>query len=344
MRIAHITPLVAKRYINVASRRRTLFLRGASGIGKSEVVFQASELLKQHVEGWQGVIDLRLAQMEPTDLRGIPFTKPGLTKGETRTGWARPDFLPQKGAGILFLDELTSAPSSVQAAGYQLCLTPEDFGIPPEWMVVAAGNNKSDRGVTFNLAAPLQNRMCDITVTSSLDDFTEYAIGKVRPEVLSFLRDRPDYLHKFEPEKNGGVIAPFPSPRSWFAASATLDLDLPQADRVEVLAGDIGKEAAPAFEAHTRLYETMPRLDDILAGKDVEMPKDLSVRYCVAMGLASRLDVKNFDHAYKFIKQMPGEVQALTVKLAFKRDRSITGAAKFADWTIANQSAWKRTS
>lgn len=342
MRIAHITPIIAKRYLNEQTRRRTLFLRGKSGIGKSDVVYQASALLKEHIAGWEGVIDLRLGQMEPTDLRGIPHVIKG-KDNSMRTDWARPMFLPQTGAGLLFLDEITSAPPAVQAAAYQLCLTPEDFGIPSGWMVIAAGNNKSDRGVTFNLAAPLQNRLCDVQVTTSLDDFTDYAIGKVRPEVLSYLRERPDHLHKFEPENNGGQITPFPSPRSWFAASAVLDLDLQQADRVELLTGDLGAEAAVSFEAHTRLYESMPKIDDILAGKDVKMPKDLSVRYCVAMGLASRLDASNFDNAYEFIKQMPGDVQTLTVKLAHRRDSSISQAQAFTKWAMANQAAWKRS-
>ena len=118
--------------------------------------------------------------MDPTDLRGIPNIKEG------KTNWARPDFLPSTGSGILFLDEITSAPPAVQAAAYQLTLTPEDFGIPDTWMIVAAGNNKSDRGVTFNLAAPLQNRMCDIQVDTTLDNFVNYAITKnVRPEIVS---------------------------------------------------------------------------------------------------------------------------------------------------------------
>ena len=336
MRIQHVTPILVKRYLNENTRKRTVFLRGPSGIGKSEVVFQTSDLLAQHVKNWRGVIDLRLAQMDPTDLRGIPHVDP-----ETRrTHWARPDFLPSDGAGILFLDEITSAPPAVQAAAYQLTLTPQDFGIPPEWMVVAAGNRKSDRGVTFNLAAPLQNRMCDIEVSTTLDDFRNYAIGKVHPAILAFLSDRPDMLHKFEPS---GDIKPFPSPRSWFAVSATLECDMPVQDRVECIRGDIGEEAAMTFETHLRVWETMPRLDDILAGKDVAMPRELSVRYCVAMGLASRLDATNFDKAWRFLEQMPGDIQTLTIKLAFKRDKSITRSPAYTKWAIANQAAFSRT-
>lgn len=335
MRIQHVTPILVKRYMNANTRKRTVFLRGPSGIGKSEVVFQTSELLADHIPDWRGVVDLRLAQMDPTDLRGVP------TVVEGRTVWARPDFLPSSGAGILFLDEITSAPPAIQAAAYQLTLSPQDFGIPDTWMVIAAGNRKTDRGVTFNLAAPLQNRMCDIDVSTTLDDFTNHAITQnIRPEILSFLRDRPDLLHKFEPT---GDIKPFPSPRSWFAVSHTLDCDFPVQDRVEQIKGDIGEEAAMVFETHLRVYETMPRIDDILAGKDVPIPKELNVRYCVAMGLATRLTGDNFDNAWNFLSQMPGDVQTLTIKLAYKRDKTLTRSAAYTKWAIANQSAFSRT-
>lgn len=334
MLIQDVTPILAKRYLNANTRKRTVFLRGKSGIGKSEVVKQTSDFLAQHIPNWQGMIDLRLAQMDPTDLRGIPNVKEG------KTNWARPDFLPDSGAGILFLDEITSAPPAVQAAAYQLTLTPEDFGIPDTWMIIAAGNNKSDRGVTFNLAAPLQNRMCDIQVDTTLDNFINYAVTKegFSPEILSFLRDRPDMLHNFE---GGSDIKPFPSPRSWFAVNDVLQLDVPTRDRVEMIKGDVGEEAAMMFETHLRIWESMPRIDDILAGKQVDVPDELNVRYCVAMGLAVRVDYKNFDNAWKFLQKMPAEIQTLVMKLAHRRDKTITKAPAFTQWAMNNAESFQ---
>jgi len=321
--------------MNPNTRKRPVGLFGPSGIGKTEVVFQTSTLLSEYVSNWQGVCDIRLADKDPTDLRGVPFVVEG------RTRMAPPDYLPSSGAGILFLDEMTSAPPAMQAIAYQLLLTPQDFGIPPEWMVAAAGNHKTDRGVTFNLAGPLQNRLCAIDVQTTLDDFSFHAITRgVRPEILSFLRDRPDLLHKFEPSQ---TMRPFPTPRSWFATSDVLELDQPVADRIEQFKGDIGEEAAMVFETHLRVWESMPRIDDILAGKDVALPKELNVRYCVAMGLASRLDAKNFANAWNFLEKMPGDIQNLTVKLAYKRDPSLTQSPAYTQWAIANQAAFQRS-
>lgn len=335
MRIKHVTPVIVKRYLDPKVRKRALFLLGPAGIGKSQVVFQASSYLQDKVDDWRGVVDIRLSQMEPTDLRGIPAAD----MANKIATWCRFDTLPQDGCGIIFLDEITSAPQSIQAAAYQLVLTPEDFGVPEGWMIIAAGNQKSDRGVTYNIGGPLLNRFNQVEVVSVLEDFEEHAITQdIRPEVLSFLRDRPDYLHKFEP--TGGEIKPFPTPRSWFAVSDMLSLNLPEEVRPELIKGDVGEEAGIAFEAHLRVYGEMPRIDDILEGKATEVPEKLNVLYCVAMGLATRLDKSNFDNAWKFLQKCPGDVQTLTVKLAYKRDKDLAKAPAFTQWSLQNQSAF----
>jgi MoxR-like ATPase len=61
--------------------------------------------------------DVRALLLDPVDLRGLPFLGP-----DGRSKWATPDFLPQGGSGILFLDELNAAPAMVQASCYQLVL------------------------------------------------------------------------------------------------------------------------------------------------------------------------------------------------------------------------------
>ena len=166
---------------------------------------------------------------------------------------------------------------------------------------------------------------------------TYFCIRRLTVEILSFLRDRPDMLHKFE---GGNNIQAFPSPRSWFAVSDALELDVPLQDRIEMIKGDVGEEAAVIFETHLRLWETMPRLDDILKGKPVSMPDELNVKYCVAMGLATRIDGDNFDNAWKFLENMSGDIQTLVMKLAYKRDSSISSSPAFSKWAVANAGAF----
>jgi hypothetical protein len=96
------------------------------------------------------------------------------------------------------------------------------------------------------------------------------------------------------------------------------------------------------FEAHLRVWDSMPSITDILAGKDVAVPAEINVRYCVAMGIAARVDETNFDGAWKFLQKMPKDIQTMCVKLAYKRCKSLVQSPKFAAWAAANQDAFKR--
>ena len=108
------------------------------------------------------MIDLRLGQMEPTDIRGIPFYNKDIGKMD----WAPPVELPDEEMSkdypivVLFLDELNSAAPSVQSAAYQLILNRRigKYRLPDNVVMVAAGNRESDKGVTYRMPTPLANR------------------------------------------------------------------------------------------------------------------------------------------------------------------------------------------
>src|SRR5437867_3167799 len=91
--------------------RQPVFIWGGPGIGKSSIVRQLAQTLRQTLQ------DIRALLLDPVDLRGLPFLG-----ADNRSKWATPDFLPQDGEGILFLDELNAAPAMVQASCYQLVL------------------------------------------------------------------------------------------------------------------------------------------------------------------------------------------------------------------------------
>lgn len=334
MRIGNVPSLIASLYNNVATRHRALFLLGASGIGKSQVVFQAANDLGIPV------IDLRLAQCDPVDLRGVPSIE------GHKTVWNPPSFFPDavnSPVGILFLDELTSAPPAIQAVSYQLILDRAigEYKLPDGWMVIAAGNRANDRGVTFAMAAPLLNRMTEVEVDTVLSDWIDHAaVSGVRPEIMAFISDRADMLHKFDKDSYGKQ---FPSPRGWFAVSDKLNMDFPPDTRVELIKGDVGHEAAVTFEQFLRVWETMPSIEKIYTDPDsVKVPAELNVRYCVAMGMAATLTKVNFENGWKFLQRMPKEFQTLVVKLGYQRNRDLIQSPSFAAWATANQDAFRR--
>jgi MoxR-like ATPase len=109
---------VRSRVLRCFKHKRPVFLWGPPGVGKSEVVADITSELGGYM------IDLRLSQMEPTDLRGIPF----FNKDKGLMDWAPPIDLPdaelsaQYPIVVLLLDEMNSAAPAVQAAAYQLIL------------------------------------------------------------------------------------------------------------------------------------------------------------------------------------------------------------------------------
>src|SRR3990167_5716507 len=148
MRPALILAVLEREFQSTREGHHTpVMLWGPPGVGKSQMVAQVAR--KYSVP----VIDIRLSQMEPTDLRGIPFRVGYVVE------WAIPAMLPdaqRHGAeGILFLDEITSAAPTVSAAAYQLILDRRlgAYTVPEGWAIFAAGNRQGDRGVTYSMPA-----------------------------------------------------------------------------------------------------------------------------------------------------------------------------------------------
>lgn len=258
-----------------------VMLWGPPGVGKSQLIYQVAE---SHDAA---IIDIRLSQLEPSDLRGIPF----------RTGdhveWAVPSMLPEPerhgAAGILFLDEITSAPPSVSAAAYQLILDRRlgEYSVPPGWAIFAAGNRQGDRGVTYTMPAPLANRFSHYEVEVNLDDWVSWAhhFG-IDDRLIAFLRFRPDLLFDFDPSQN--PVA-FPSPRSWEFAHRCLvkfahDEDLLR----EALKASVGAAAGIELAAYVGNLDQMPDIDAILRGEDINVPENLDLQYAVASALVGR--------------------------------------------------------
>jgi hypothetical protein len=233
------------------------------------------------------MIDIRLSQMEPSDLRGIPF------RIEDRVEWAIPAMLPdakRHGAqGILFLDEITSAPPSVSAAAYQLILDRRlgAYEVPAGWAIFAAGNRQGDRGVTYTMPAPLANRFSHFEVEANLDDWVAWAYANhIDERLIGFLRFRPELLFDFNPAHN--PVA-FPSPRSWEFAHRALQKfgDRPEL-LLPTLQACVGPAAGLELNAFIENLDRMPDLDAILRGEEVAVPREIDLQYAVASALVGR--------------------------------------------------------
>jgi len=272
-----VTSVQARKSILTAFKvKRPIFLWGPPGIGKSELV----EGITKDLGGI--MYDLRLGQMEPTDIRGIPY----FNKENGKMDWAPPIDLPdaetaaQYPVVVLFLDEMNSAPASVQSAAYQLILNRRigKYILPDNVVIVAAGNRESDKGVTFRMPTPLANRFLHQEMKVDFASWQEWAVQhNEHKDVVGYLSFAKQDLYDFDAKSSSRAFA---TPRSWHFVSQLLeDESLDDDTAMNLIAGTVGEGLAVKFMAHRKIAGRMPSPTDILNGK----VKDLNVKEVSAM-------------------------------------------------------------
>lgn len=311
-----VKPSDIKSEVNYAfNRKRPVFIWGPPGVGKSEIV----DTITQERAGM--MIDLRLALMEPTDLRGIPYYN-------EKTGqmmWAPPADLPTQELAdqfeciVLFLDEMNQAPQSVQAAAYQLILNRRlgTYTLPDNVLIVAAGNRESDRGVAYRMPSPLANRFVHLEMGVDFDDWQVWALeNKIHSDVVGYLTSNKMDLFNFDPKTASRAFA---TPRSWTFTSQLMpmkDETIEDSKLHDLVAGTVGDGVATKFMAHRAISGKLPNPTDILSGKVKTLSregKEISAMFSLTASLCYELKEyaeknkgsdKLYDMANNFFKFM----------------------------------------
>ena len=283
-----------------------IMLWGSPGIGKSDLVREFA------IMGKRKVFDERLALLDPTDLRGIPYFDP-----ETKTAkWGLPSMLPTlaDGSTILFLDEINAAPPSIQAAAYQLVLDRRvgDYYLPDDCFIIAAGNLETDKAVTHSMPSPLLNRFTHITLEVSTDDWIKWAMqNNIHADIVGYLEYQKGDLHQFD-SRNMNERG-FPTPRSWAKSSKILQEserafgDDKETNRLvqDLISGTIGEGMSVQFFAHRNISKYLPQPIDVLSGSVKTLHKkvkdEISAHY--TMIISSIYEMKNLSEK----KNMPSE-------------------------------------
>jgi MoxR-like ATPase len=311
-----VTPLELSAYLNhlvTGDLKLAVMLWGAPGVGKSSIVAQVAA--SQHLE----FIDVRLSQLAPTDLRGLPVPEDGVAR------WFPPEFLPRTGKGILFMDEINMAAPTMQGIAQQLILDRKvgSYTLPQGWFVWAAGNRREDRASVFEMPAPLANRFLHLEVRADLESFKRYALERgLNERIVAFLSFRPNLLHALDSKSPAWA-----SPRSWEMASKLLAANLE-------IAPAVGEGAAAEFAAFEKVYAALPDLEPILNGDlSRDFPAEPSARYAATVGLTVRADsAQHAINAFLWLSQKasPEWVQ-LFASDAFPRLRMRGQIGRFAE-------------
>jgi MoxR-like ATPase len=302
---------------------------GPSGVGKSQIAHRVADDLEFEF------LDVRALQLDPVDFRGLPRIAADVTE------WVPPRFLPTCGKGILFLDELTSAPQMTQAACYQLVLDRKlgEYVLPDGWVVIAAGNPASERGVHFAMPRPLRNRFVHLHLEADITDWCRWAVrAGVRPEIIAFLRFKPDLLHDGDATLDQNA---WPTPRSWEMASNVLigvgrQTSNAKAEiEAQLLEGTIGPAATAEFVGFLRLFRQLPSIDEILLNPEkAPLPDDPSSQIAIATALGRAMSDQSIGNGAKYLNRMPTEMHVLAMRDAAARDRAITHTPEFVRFGV----------
>jgi len=254
--------------------KRSLFIWGQMGIGKSEIVEQCTKFYNGKL------IDLRLSQYDPTDIRGFPI----YDKETGKMRWAQSEELPdifeaeQYVLITLFLDEMNSANPAVQAAAYQLVHNRRigNYVLPKNVRIVAAGNREGDRGVTYTMPQPLSNRFMHYNLEASFDDWFEWAVANnVTKTVLGYLAWAKQDLNTWNSNNQDNAYA---TPRTWdFANGYAKQYEAGEISHelfMLYVGGCLGEGIQTQLEAYIKMHDKLPKTEAILSGEETKIDED----------------------------------------------------------------------
>lgn len=282
-----------------------VFWWGEPGIGKTSIIHETAEAL-----GWPLHVHI-LSTSDPTDIGGLPIVDDH-GRFERRLSGTMNSFLERvlsADGGILFLDELSTAPPAVQAVALRVTQADPygfrwmgDTRLPQHLRVVAAGNPPESSG-GWELSYPLANRFYhhfgppttdawikgmrqgfSVSVARLAEDWEE-RIPVYKAYIAAFIHTRPTLL-QVRPKE---FSKPSPSRRTWDIAARLMAAGHAHGPEVQItlLNGVVGEGPASEFINWLTKMD-LPKPEDVL--EDPTVLRDDSPEhktYAVLSGLMS---------------------------------------------------------
>jgi hypothetical protein len=309
---------------------KSVLIKGAPGIGKSDIMEQVAKELKMDLIISHPVVS------DPTDYKGLP----GIVDGKA-------EFLPfgdlrqlmeAKKPTICFLDDLGQAPAVVQAACMQLLLARQINGkkISEHIVFAAATNRRKDRAGVTGILEPVKSRFKTIVeLVADADEWIEWAFENNMPaELIGFIHFRPAMLNS---EEATADIVNHPCPRTIAAAGEWLNIGVTSH---EVLAGAIGPGAAAELIGFLKVFKSLPNIAAILLDpKKTAVPEDPAARYAVVAALVEKATEDNADRILQYADRLPADFSVLLVRDMIRKDNKIQNTAGFIAWSVRHADA-----
>lgn len=298
----------------------SVMLWGPPGVGKSQAIRQLAKEIEQETGKKTVVTDVRLLLFNPIDLRGIPTSN----ADKTLAIWLKPQIFQMDDSddivNILFLDEISAAPQSVQAAAYQITLdrVVGEHKLPENCIVIAAGNRTTDKSVAFKMPKALANRLLHIEVQGSFKSWKEWAVKNgINDRVIGFLSFKQNYLMGFDSSSDDLAFA---TPRSWEMVSNILNFVSDDLNKVySLVAGLVGTGVAVEFRTWANIYNTLPDIEDIFDGKMPILPKNTDAMYALISSMVTyarehKNDLQKIANSIRYADNMPPDFSTVLMK------------------------------
>ena len=314
--------------------RHPVLITGAPGIGKSDITAQAAEEAKADLILSHPVVS------DPTDYKGFPFAVDSehaefLPFGDLRS------LMTAKKSTVFFLDDLGQARPAVQASLMQLVLGGRVNGhyINKEKVsFVAATNRPEDLAGVQSILEPVKSRFILVDLQVDVDDFCRWALDKgnsIPPEVVAFIRFRPELLHSFTPSRE---IKNSPCPRAVAKCGSIMTAGYPEETWFEMFGGCCGEGFSTEFIAFLKIFRSLPDPKYAIAHPNkVDIPDDPATLYAFTGAVAAQATDRNFNGIVILANRLPDEFNVRLVTDALLRDKSLTKTQPFRDWFVDHQ-------
>lgn len=315
----------------------TAMMWGQHGVGKTSIVHQLSrtlmdERIPEHSR-FSGYITINPSQTDIIDFK-LPYIKTEDT-GEVLSCFAYSGILPRKGKWVIFVDEINTAPQSLQPALYSLILEGRigDYRLPEGCVRLAAGNREEDQCAAQPMSAALKDRLnLHMFVVPTAPCWGRWAAKNgVRADLQAWVQSDPiTSLRGHNPQDPTAGS----SPRSIEALSKKLNVldakpfsaERKASLRESLLYGTIGQGAASQLMGFLDMYHNQISLDEILknpTGYKIPTGKDsISLTYCITYGLAERMNRDNIKDIFTFLGRIEPTYVRVALDLAIARKDS----------------------
>lgn len=311
---------------------RTVAIEGPPGGGKTTIVHTVAEELGLPI------IEKHMPTMLVEDF-GIPYPN----ADDMGFDYRLPEWFPYQGkegtedGGILLFDDRNQAGNDLQKvlANIQQARNLHGKRLADGWVVISTGNRQADRAGANRVLSHLRNRETILEFETHLDDSTQWMIDNgVRPEVIAFIRFRPNLLHDFDPQRDVN-----PTPRAWVEGVSAVLGEVPAEAEYECFKGAVGEGAAAEFVGFMRIYRKLPNPDSILLNPTAgDVPTDPATLYALSGALAERITEANMERACVYAERMPPEFSVLMVSHAVRKTPDLANTQAFTKWSLAHQS------